>query len=137
MSNNQELQLTRKDFKLNAVDRAYKKERNVLQEIVRNAKKHDNIMKSLGSLKISSTYSLFMPLANCNLKQFIELNPTPPNSPSEKAKIIQYTARLAGAIMYLHNELESPVYKKLSCFHMDLKPQNILVVIDPNTSKQE
>jgi serine/threonine protein kinase len=137
MSNDQELRLARKDFELNAADRAYEKERDVLREIVRNAKKHNNIMKSLGSLEIGSTYSLFMPLANCDLKRFMEMNPTPPGSPTHKAKFVQCAAGLAGAIVYLHDELESPVYEKLSCFHMDLKPQNILVVIDRDTGEQE
>jgi len=135
MSNDRELVLARKDFELNAEDRAHEKERDVLREIVRNAKKHTNIMKSLGSLENGLTYSLFMPLADCDLKQYMERNPTPPRSPVEKAKLVQCAVGLAGAIVYLHEELESPVYEKLSCFHMDLKPQNILVVINPETKE--
>jgi serine/threonine protein kinase len=137
MSNDQELRLARKDFELNAEDRAHEKERDVLREIVRNAKKHSNIMKSLGSLEIGSTYSLFMPLADCDLKQYMERYPTPPATSTQKAKIVQCAVGLAGAIVYLHEELESQVYEKLSCFHMDLKPQNILVVINPATSEQQ
>jgi serine/threonine protein kinase len=137
MLNEKALRLARKDFELNAADKAHEKERDVLREIVRNAKKHSNIMNSLGSLEIGSTYSLFMPLADCDLKQYMELHPTPPKSPMLKAKIVQCAVGLAGAIVYLHDELESPVYEKLSCFHMDLKPQNILVVIDPDTGNEE
>ncbi|KAH7067359.1 kinase-like domain-containing protein [Paraphoma chrysanthemicola] len=136
MSNNTGLRLARKDFELSAEDRAHEKERDVLREIVRNAKKHNNIMKSLGSLEIGSTYSLFMPLAECDLKQYMEKNPAPPETPSQKAQTVQSCVGLAGAIVYLHEELESPVYEKLSCFHMDLKPQNILVVHDPETGEQ-
>tara|TARA_R110002003_G_scaffold248_2_gene17603 strand:- start:328 stop:1743 length:1416 start_codon:yes stop_codon:yes gene_type:complete len=136
MSNDQGLRLARKDFELNAEDRAHEKERDVLREIVRNAKSHNNIMKSLGSLEIGSTYSLFMPLAECDLKQYMEKNPDPPETPLHKAQIVQSCVGLAGAIVYLHEELESFVYEKLSCFHMDLKPQNILVVHDPKTGEQ-
>jgi serine/threonine protein kinase len=136
MSNEEPLQLARKDFELNAEDRAHEKERDVLREIVRNARKHENIMKSLGSLEIGSTYSLFMPLANYDLKRYMEVYPEPPKTPAHKAKIVQCAVGLAGAIVYLHEELESQVYEKLSCFHMDLKPQNILVVINPTNGEQ-
>lgn len=137
MSNDEELRLARKDFELNAEERAYEKERDVLREIVRNAKRHNNIMKALGSLENGSIYSLFMPLANCDLKQYMEQNRNAPFSPTQKAKIVDCAVGLAGAIVYLHEELESPVYEKLSCFHMDLKPQNILVVIDPETKEHQ
>lgn len=137
MSNGEALPLARKDFELNAEDKAYEKERDVLREIVRNAKKHTNIMKSLGSLEIGSTYSIFMPLADCDLKQHMERNPSKPGSPAQKAEFVECAVGLAGAIVYLHEELESPLYEKLSCFHMDLKPQNILVVTDPRTKEQQ
>jgi serine/threonine protein kinase len=136
MSNEEPLQLARKDFELNAEDRAHEKERDVLREIVRNARKHENIMKNLGSLEIGSTYSLFMPLANCDLKQYMEQYPDPPATSAQKAKIVQCAVGLADAIVYLHEELESQTYEKLSCFHMDLKPQNILVVINPTNGEQ-
>jgi serine/threonine protein kinase len=134
MSNDQAYRLARKDFELNAEDKAHEKERDVLREIVRNAKRHTNIMKSLGSLENGSIYSIFMPLADCDLKQYMERHP-PPASPMQKASFVQCAVGLAGAIVYLHEELESPVYEKLSCFHMDLKPQNILVVINPETEQ--
>jgi serine/threonine protein kinase len=135
MSNDEAYRLARKDFELNAEDKAHEKERDVLREIVRNAKRHTNIMKSLGSLENGSLYSIFMPLANCDLKQYMERHPSPPTSPMEKALFVQCAVGLAGAIVYLHEELESPIYEKLSCFHMDLKPQNILVVIDPDSGE--
>jgi hypothetical protein len=135
MVNDKEKIFARKDFELNAEDRAYERERDVLREIVRSAKQHNNIMKSLGSLENGTIYSIFMPLADCDLKQYMEKHPAPPGSPAEKARIVQCSVGLAGAIVYLHEELESPAYEKLSCFHMDLKPQNILVVIDPTSGE--
>jgi serine/threonine protein kinase len=129
--------LARKDFELNSEERAHEKERDVISEIVRNAKQHKNIMKSLGSLEIGLTYSLFMPLADCDLKQYMERYPSPPSSSKQKAEIMDCAVGLAGAIVYLQDELETPFYEKLSCFHMDLKPQNILVVKDPKTGKYQ
>jgi serine/threonine protein kinase len=133
MVNRREMLFARKDLELNAADRAYEQERNVLRDIVRNAKQHKNIMKSLGSLEIGLTYSIFMPLADCDLKQYMELHPEPPRGHLKKAGLVECAVGLAGAIVYLHEELESPTYEKLSCFHMDLKPQNILVIDDAAT----
>jgi serine/threonine protein kinase len=131
------MRLARKDFELNAADRAYEQERNVLRDIVRNAKQHNNIMKSLGSLEIGLTYSIFMPLADCDLKHYMELHPKSPSGHLQKANLVECAVGLAGAIVYLHEELESPTYERLSCFHMDLKPQNILVINDPTTGKEQ
>lgn len=133
LSNPEKLVLARKDFELS--DTAYEKERDVLREIVRNVKNNNNIMESWGSLQIGSTYSLFMPLADCDLHRYMETHPSPPDSFKNKAKLVQCAVGLAGAIVYLHEELETPNYEKLSCFHMDLKPQNILV-IDRNGQQQ-
>jgi serine/threonine protein kinase len=137
MSNPQEFRLARKDFELNAEGNAHENERDVLRKILRNAKQHSNIMESWGSLEIGSTYSLFMLLANCDLKQYMERYPSPPATPTQKADFVRCAVGLAGAIVFLHDELESHTYEKLSCFHMDLKPQNILVVIDPTSGDQK
>ncbi|KAH4966662.1 hypothetical protein HBI56_087650 [Parastagonospora nodorum] len=135
MLNEGEYRIARKDFELNAEEKSHEKERDVLRDIVRNAKSHNNIMKSLGSLENGSIYSLFMPLAACDLKQYMQRNPAAPSLPQQKASLVHCAVGLAGAIAYLHEELESPMYEKLSCFHMDLKPQNILIVIDPESQE--
>jgi serine/threonine protein kinase len=135
MTNDEEYRVARKDFELNAEEKAHEKERDVLRDIVRNAKSHNSIMKSLGSLENGSIYSLFMPLADCDLQQYMQRHSAAPSLPMQKAIFVQCAVGLAGAISYLHEELESPVYEKLSCFHMDLKPQNILVVIDQETGE--
>ncbi|KAF3001347.1 hypothetical protein E8E13_006070 [Curvularia kusanoi] len=129
LSNLKNLPLARKDFVLSSWDKAYDKEREVLREIVRNGKKNDNIMESWGSLEFGTTYSLFMPLADCDLMKYMESR-SPPQSLTEKAAFIKCAVDLSGAIAFLHDQLESPFYEKLSCIHMDLKPQNILVVIN-------
>ena len=122
------LVLARKDFVLTARDGAYDREREVLREIVRNVRNNSNIMESWGSLEYGTTYSLFMPLADCDLMEYMATR-TQPHSFGEKAAFVKCAVDLAGAIDFLHEQLVSPNYEKLSCFHMDLKPQNILVVI--------
>jgi serine/threonine protein kinase len=135
LSNTEELILARKDFELNAYN-AHKTERDVLEEIVRNSTTHKNIMKSLGSLQIGSTYSLFMPLADCDLYQYMMRNPQPPRDWAQKARLLQSAIGLTSAIVHLHTQLESVNYERLSCFHMDLKPQNILVVTNAIPEEQ-
>lgn len=93
-------------------------------------------MESLGSLEVGSTYSIFMPLAMCDLDQYMERYPEPSTQSAQKAALLQRAIGLAGAIVFLHEELESPHFERLSCFHMDLKPQNILVVIDTASGQQ-
>ncbi|KAH7401701.1 kinase-like domain-containing protein [Pyrenochaeta sp. MPI-SDFR-AT-0127] len=137
LSNAKEMVIARKDFELNTHENAHEKERDVLREILRNATRNDNIMKNLGSLQIRSTYSLFMPLADCDLHTYMKMNPEPPGSWERKAKILQCAVGLAGAIVHLHTALESDKFEKLSCFHMDLKPQNILVFIDRETKEEQ
>lgn len=137
MSNSSGKVLARKDIELTAEEKAYEKERDVLREIVGNARKNENILESMGSLKNGSIYSLFMPLAKFDLKQFMERYKAPPQTLIQKAKLVKCAVGLADAIKYLHEELETPGYERLSCFHMDLKPQNILVFIDPKTGDQQ
>jgi serine/threonine protein kinase len=91
-----------------------------------------NIMKNMGSLQNGLTYSLFMPLAECDLQQYMMRNPDAPHSNEAKASMLLSAAGLADAIRYLHKSLRTTDLEELSCFHMDLKPQNILIVKDPD-----
>ncbi|KAF2473419.1 kinase-like protein [Lindgomyces ingoldianus] len=136
MSNPHKKQLARKDFVLDLQDNAYVRERDVLREIVRNVKQNRNIVENMGSLEIGSTYSLFMPLANDDLETYME-KAQPPTEWKQKAKVVGCAAGIADAIAYLHSELVSDTFETLSCFHMDLKPKNILIFIDPTTGEEE
>lgn len=135
MSNPHRKELARKDFVLDLQDNAYARERDVLREIVRNAKQNSNIVENMGSLQIGSTYSLFMPLANADLETYMQRTQAPTQW-KQKAKIVRCAAGIADAIAYLHNELVSDTFETLSCFHMDLKPKNILIFTDP-TGEEE
>ncbi|PSN67175.1 kinase-like protein [Corynespora cassiicola Philippines] len=136
MSNTRGKTLARKDFELTSREKAHEQERNVLRQLVRNARKDANILESMGSVQIGSIYSLFMPLAECDLRQYMSSRPKPPQTWAHKARIVRCAVGLAGAIAYLHDELESEDFEKISCFHMDLKPQNILVFY-PDTDDEQ
>ncbi|CAI6332910.1 unnamed protein product [Periconia digitata] len=136
MSNTERKTLARKDFVLDLEDNPYDKERDVLREIVRNVKQNSNIVENLGSLQIGPIYSLFMPLAYSDLELYMERTAAPTEW-KQKADFIHCAAGIAGAVAYLHDELVSDTFETLSCFHMDLKPKNILVFKDPKTGVEE
>jgi len=135
MSNPENIQLARKDFVLDPENNACR-ERDVMREIVRNVKQNSNIVENVGSLRIGPTYSLFMPLADYDLETYME-KAQPPTEWKQKAKIVHCAAGIADAVAYLHSELVSDTFDTLSCFHMDLKPKNILIFIDPTTGEEK
>jgi serine/threonine protein kinase len=137
MSNTHGLRLARKDLELNPTEiRSYDDRRNILQEIISNTKQHSNIIQCLASMENGWTYSIFMPLAECNLEQYMGHGSFTHSAAAEKARLIERFVGLVGAVVYLQDELESSTYGKLSCFSLDLKPRNILVVTVPGDGKQ-
>jgi serine/threonine protein kinase len=129
--------VARKDYILTQDD-THVRERDFLTELLRNSKKHDNILKNLGSLQMGSTYSLFMELADCDLWDYMTVHhPKGPKSWREKATILHCAVELAEALAYLHDDIRTDNFEKLSCFHMDLKPRNILVVTEKDKKTGE
>jgi serine/threonine protein kinase len=107
-----------------------------LEDITSNAKQHINIIESLASVEDGLTYSIFMPLAECNLEQYMEQHSMLHSSAVQKAMMIERATGLVGAIIYLHHKLRSPIYSQLPCLNLDLKPRNVLVVVGPDDGKQ-
>jgi serine/threonine protein kinase len=137
MSNTHGLLLARKDLELSTTEiKSYDDRRHILEDIISSTNQHSNIIECLASVENWLTYSIFMPLADCNLEQYMEQNPFLHSTTVEKAILMERAVGLAEAVIYLQDELESPTYGKLSCFSLDLKPRNILVVTEPDDGKQ-
>ncbi|KAI0126148.1 hypothetical protein BJ170DRAFT_685390 [Xylariales sp. AK1849] len=128
------INLARKDY-LTTND--YAQERETIGQVLGSTTKCDNILRSLGSLQTGRTYSLFMPLAECDLQAFMfKRYPAGPSKYNDKADIIRCAIGLANGLDYLHNHIRSPHnWKKLVCYHMDLKPSNVLVFENPDGSR--
>jgi serine/threonine protein kinase len=127
-TNNEPVLLARKDYIVRK-DFPPRSEREIMDQIL-SAQEHNNILKAYGSLDIKpNTYSLFMPLAMCDLKEYMlgDRQTAPPGTTTEKAKFIQSAHGLAAGLNFLHSEMHTPNMDKLVCYHMDLKPDNILV----------
>ncbi|KAH6885936.1 kinase-like domain-containing protein [Thelonectria olida] len=89
------------------------------------------ILESSGSLEDDGIYSLFMPLAECDLGAWMERHPCQPQTTEDKSKILKCAYELASGLDYLHTSIQSANgMEDLVCYHMDLKPSNILVFED-------
>ncbi|KAE8398176.1 kinase-like domain-containing protein [Aspergillus pseudonomiae] len=112
------LELARKDFQL---DREGRGEQQILNKILDQPRRHKNIMVALASLQYGPTYSLFFPLASCNLWEYLNgvysEDRFPPSTWEEKKDIYSRGVTLAGALAFLHHEFRD----------QKLEPHNILV----------
>ncbi|KAL4749093.1 hypothetical protein BDW72DRAFT_195133 [Aspergillus terricola var. indicus] len=132
-ANLEPVEVARKDYHVSdEFDPAAERE---IMEMIRasSAWECPNILKNMGSLAFGpAVYSLFMPLAICDLRAYMmEHHPIRPNSIEEKIDIIRCAIGLAGGLHFLHNEMKTPKMENLVCYHMDLKPSNILIFSEP------
>ncbi|KAJ5369227.1 kinase-like domain-containing protein [Penicillium cataractarum] len=128
-SNQEPIDVARKDY-ITSV-------RFILQHIpddIRNAifplgKKCETILESLGAFSIeSSTYSLFMPLATCDLEQYMRNNHlTRRDSTARRSGFIENIQGLADGLHFLHAELKAKELDRLVCYDLDLKPESVLI----------
>jgi serine/threonine protein kinase len=89
-------------------------------------------MKHLGSVIIGETFNIFFQWADLNLEQFFddELRPAAINRDMITPKnLLRESTWLASALEYLHTQLLDEDGKAVHCCHMDLKPDNILVMV--------
>ncbi|KAH7026591.1 kinase-like domain-containing protein [Microdochium trichocladiopsis] len=130
--NTEPLELARKDYLVSSEFRA-EDERDIMDQILGSySRKPENILENFGSLNIAhSTYSLFMPLAICDLRAYMmDLHKTQPTSIEAKSKFILSAVGLAEGLSFLHNDIQTPDLEELVCYHMDLKPDNILIFFE-------
>lgn len=106
----------------------------IITKLIQSPKSHENILTTKASLERGGTYSLFFDLAEKgDLWQYFINKEIIIDGVGQKATIFGRTIGLAGALVFLHEELhlnptnEQPKSEQLQCYHLDLKPQNILV----------
>ncbi|KAK0630326.1 hypothetical protein B0T17DRAFT_636267 [Bombardia bombarda] len=137
IGNDEPLVIARKDYIISNEFRA-KGEREIMEKILKSSTRTcDNVLENYGSLEIGETiYSLFMPLAICDLRAYMmENHPTGPKTVMEKAMTILSAKGLAGGLNFLHTEMKTDTGELLVCYHMDLKPSNILIFHDTKKGK--
>ncbi|CAI0645367.1 unnamed protein product [Colletotrichum noveboracense] len=129
--------VARKDYIVQSPsDMSSQDEGNVMKMILSASKTCENILENLGSLRVESplgadhppTYSLFMPLAICDLGAYMKKDiSTSIKTPKVRASLIRSAMGLATGLNFLHHELQTSDLEDVVCYHMDLKPSNILV----------
>ena len=108
--------------------KSFEAEMTTIKKFIQSAKTHENIATTIASLEWGNTYSLFFDLAKCNLWEYFKENGDTVRTLEEKRIIFGRTIGLAGALAYLHDDLYlASTGEQLQCYHLDLKPQNILV----------
>lgn len=121
----------RKEFELDLRrgEKAFREEMETIQEILQQSKSHKNIMVTQCSLQYGNRFSLFFELAKCNLWEYLsDVRAAAPSTLDQKYAIFHRGVELAGALAFLHEELTWKSTIRLSCYHLDLKPHNVLVV---------
>ncbi|KAI1806708.1 kinase-like protein [Daldinia bambusicola] len=132
MANSEPLPMARKDFEKND---HFQKEFETMKQILSTPRRSRNIVETFGSLQLNDNiFSLFMPLAECDLREWMRNNP-PPILESEKADILACMSGLADGLEFLHSEIKDSNGNRMVCYHMDLKPANILVFHDKEHGK--
>lgn len=135
-----------KDFVISRnSQQAFEEEWKIIQMIRQASTQHCNILASVAALcrgdGADVTFSIFMPLATCNLRQFL-LDECPPLvteyypggggfENEQKRPIFRQAVALTGALNYLHCGWQLEDDHEYSCWHLDLKTQNVLVTLDP------
>ncbi|EON97714.1 putative ankyrin repeat protein [Phaeoacremonium minimum UCRPA7] len=132
--NVRDLEMARKDYEINNKNfpRAGQEEREIMDKILGGSLRSgrcENIVDNWGSLEIApDTYSLFMPKAICDLRAYMtEHHALPPATSGAKAEFIACAAGLASGLAFLHGGMKTQEFEDMVCYHMDLKPDNVLI----------
>lgn len=115
-------------------------EKDTLKQILACDRTCPNIVDIYGSLVIGSTnsYSIFMPLAECDLNAYMrEDHRARPHTTMEKTQIINAARGLARGLEFLHSGMRTAEGDMMVCYHMDIKPKNILVFLENVGGSQE
>lgn len=127
-SNDKPREMARKDYVFVDTKNKAKDEYKIMMQILNSRSSHENILQSLGCLQIGPHYSLFMPLAICDLNNYIRKHhPNPPQGIAAKVELIQCAAGLSSGLHFLHTGIQTRDHDELVCYHMDLNPANILI----------
>ncbi|KAF9771863.1 hypothetical protein IL306_010481 [Fusarium sp. DS 682] len=123
--------IARKDFKFDKKE-SFDREVQVMKEIRRSADGHKNVLTSFGTLIIEGDkpkFSLFMPKAETDLQKFMAQDNADalPLTLRERRSLISSAMGLADGLDFLHKRITGNGGCQRVCYHMDLKPANVLI----------
>ena len=115
----------RKDFDVSN-PRSFEVEWQYVEVRALSATPNPHILEVFGGLRTPNSLSLFCELADCDLHEFMTSCPKPANFTKFTQRLAQFKGIIL-ALQFLHTELTTPQGARESCFHLDLKPKNVLV----------
>lgn len=99
-------------------------------EFIRSSRSHHrHIVSYLSVVVVASEYNLLFPLAEMDLEQFLDKKV----QGLQLLDLITEARNIVGALEFLHGMLQTN-HPGLACCHNDLKPANILVFKEPDSS---
>ena len=84
---------------------------------------HKHIMQHIGTLTVGREFNIFFEWADRDLEKFLQSRST-----YNPKALVSQVMQLASALHYLHYQIVGSDGSQIICCHMDLKPNNILVV---------
>ncbi|KAK2036502.1 kinase-like protein [Colletotrichum somersetense] len=125
--------VARKDFDTDTAEKAFKEEFEILKDIMKSNARNDNIVEVLGTIECSKplSYSILMPHAQRDMDKLLQTIIPDPLDDKARSKILQSAWGVAEGLEHLHKKLYYVVDgQRKTCFHLDLKPSNILIFQD-------
>ena len=91
---------------------------------------HQRVMIHLATLVRGHEFNIFFPWAELDLHHFIYEEQHELSHLKSPSILVNEVSNLADALDFLHQRIRIPGRGNVSCVHMDLKPENIVVMVD-------
>ncbi|KAF6834742.1 protein kinase domain-containing protein [Colletotrichum musicola] len=131
--NTSDVEVARKDYVYeDNAKQSFEDEIKAMAKISGGILTHDNILQNFCTLEIEGTtpkFSLFMPLAIMDLNTYMNSDRNTMDTDARR-RLIRSALGLARGLQHLHGGIETRDGDRLVCYHMDLKPANILLFPD-------
>ncbi|KAJ5612931.1 hypothetical protein N7510_006125 [Penicillium lagena] len=111
----------------------YQREINKLALIRESRSTHERIVQELATVVVGHEVNILLPLAQMDLEVFLAGGYKDMDARCGLDDLICEAKELAGALVFLHNGLQTNRPRQQAVCHLDLKPKNILVFKDPHS----
>ncbi|KAK2744436.1 hypothetical protein FQN55_006763 [Onygenales sp. PD_40] len=101
----------------------FRQEAENLKQLSSSLRKHDRVVRHLATIAFELQFNIILPLADCDLEEFLKRD-TIDDIPMQE--LVFEAQSIADALHCLHEWIQQS-QGRVVCFHMDLKPSNILV----------
>ncbi len=112
-----------------SIEDKFNDEVRILNLLRSSQSKHLRIMTHLGTLIHGDRFNIFFPWADMDLREFI-YEERVDHLGMKPIHLLEEASHLADALAFLHNGITIPGGSQVCCVHMDLKPENIVVIFN-------